>query len=755
MSLPGHSSTNPFLTTQTQTESNHFSLLQSYSLTSETSSQSQTTSSSSQTQFSYYRPKKRKIDVWSINDSVTVQEYHPSSRTARNSITKRGSLELPFDLTQDDDKNSPAHATPQQGEDHVKSKSRGSKRRRRRITISPSPPPPSSYTTFGSSITGPHIQLWSDHYSPSLHYSHPASVSLQALEVTYPHTQDDEDVNGYHGEDPDDILLIDMEEEQSQHQDELVMTPDTSTTHRYPFSITTALHSPVRAPLDEGALEFERLMARYEGKRKYEILAEGGGAKDNQSVGNSQISTTSSKSQREVEDLIDEEDERRTKTLGFLGSIVTNFLSQLHTSQILMAARKEARLKKSPRKKKRYLQEQESQEDEEELLIMEDDPDEEGLEDGSQSWIQTEPGVTMRLKNRKTGQHQVISFPDHPLSSMGGQTSMEKINCILRVVTVLYEAVCSRTVVTLRDIYYRDKALFRRQDVVDKLVDDIVATAGLKRRDFFVCASAKGLIAATSLKIIRRTGEELGLSSTIATLIDPIERIARLDSARPVEWVLVVEKDAVFQTLCSAKLLEDDRLGAGVMITGKGFPDLATRQILQLVSETYPHSKIYALVDADPHGISILSTYTYGSGNTKYSNDHLELPLGDRIEWLGLKATDFKKLGIGYDDLLPLEKSDISLAMRMIKDQTLPGEWQRELSHMLHISRKAEIEIILESNTDQGYADGRDLLDDLFDCQQQHYGIKDNDNIEIGNRKEKRKCKFVEYIVERIISLRT
>ncbi|WWD02726.1 hypothetical protein V865_000768 [Kwoniella europaea PYCC6329] len=747
MSSPGHSPTDPFLTTQTQTKSHYFT----HSLAS---SQSQTTSSYSQPQSSSYRPKKRKIDVWSVGELTTDPEYLPSSLPATNHITQQGSLELPIDLTQDDDNNSPTHSTPQQAEDQVKSKSRCSKRRRRRITISPSPPPPSSYTTFGSSITESHIQLWNDHYSPPLHCLHPASEPFQDLQVTNPDTQDDEVVNGHRGDDPDNMLLIDMEEEQSQHQDELVMTPDTSSTHRYPFSLTAAPHSPERAHLDEDALEFERLMARHEGKRKYEILAEGGEAKENQNVGNSQTSTTSSKSQREVENLVDEEDEGRTKTLSFLGSIVTNFLSQLHASQILIAAGKEARLKKSSSKKKRYTQERESQENEEELLIIEEDSDEEGLDDGSQSWVQTEPGVTMRLKNRKTGNDQVISFPDDPLSSMGGQTSMEKMNCILRIVTVLYEAVCSRTVVTLRDIYYRDKALFRRQDVVDKLVDDIVATAGLKRRDFFVCASAKGLIAATSLKIIRRTGEEMVLSSTIATLIDPIERIARLDSARPVEWVLVVEKDAVFQTLCSAKLLEDDRLGAGVMITGKGFPDLATRQILQLVSETYPHAKIYALVDADPHGISILSTYAYGSGNTKYSNDHLELPLRDRIEWLGLKATDFKKLGIGYDDLLPLEKADISLAMRMIKDQTLPDEWKRELSHMLHINRKAEIEIILESNTDQGYADGHNLLDDLFDHQQQHYDIKDNDDIEIGKRQEKRKCKLVEYIVERIISLR-
>jgi len=49
----------------------------------------------------------------------------------------------------------------------------------------------------------------------------------------------------------------------------------------------------------------------------------------------------------------------------------------------------------------------------------------------------------------------------------------------------------------------------------------------------------------------------------------------------------------------------------------------------------------YALVDADPHGIDILSVYTYGSKATTYSHDHAGLALGDRLKWLGVKASDW------------------------------------------------------------------------------------------------------------------
>lgn len=56
----------------------------------------------------------------------------------------------------------------------------------------------------------------------------------------------------------------------------------------------------------------------------------------------------------------------------------------------------------------------------------------------------------------------------------------------MRVASTLYEAILDRNVITLRDVYYRDKQLFERQPVVDKIVDDLVATAGLRRRDFYV-----------------------------------------------------------------------------------------------------------------------------------------------------------------------------------------------------------------------------------------------------------------------------
>lgn len=45
---------------------------------------------------------------------------------------------------------------------------------------------------------------------------------------------------------------------------------------------------------------------------------------------------------------------------------------------------------------------------------------------------------------------------------------------------------------------------------------------------------------------------------------------------------------AVFHSLAGSTLLDDDELGAGILLTGKGYPDLATRELLKRLSDELP-----------------------------------------------------------------------------------------------------------------------------------------------------------------------
>lgn len=89
------------------------------------------------------------------------------------------------------------------------------------------------------------------------------------------------------------------------------------------------------------------------------------------------------------------------------------------------------------------------------------------------------------------------------------------------------------------------------------------------------------------------------------TLIPAGEEVLQFEVEDTVSWVLIVEKEAcgictskvrqtlmiafeqaVFQTLCQLRLTSHPSLpGYGIMITGKGYPDVATRQLVKSLSD--------------------------------------------------------------------------------------------------------------------------------------------------------------------------
>lgn len=86
-----------------------------------------------------------------------------------------------------------------------------------------------------------------------------------------------------------------------------------------------------------------------------------------------------------------------------------------------------------------------------------------------------------------------------------------------------------------------------------------------------------------------------------------IEQMKFTVSAR---YVIVVEKDAIFQRLVEDKIFLTLPC---IIVTGKGIPDLATRIFLSKLYSLCPELLFFGLVDWNPSGVLILSTYKYGS----------------------------------------------------------------------------------------------------------------------------------------------
>lgn len=128
--------------------------------------------------------------------------------------------------------------------------------------------------------------------------------------------------------------------------------------------------------------------------------------------------------------------------------------------------------------------------------------------------------------------------------------STNHLACLLAVANYSHEALVNQVPTTKRDIYYKDPGLFGKQSVVDKLVDDLAATFDLDRSDLGVRASSKGLFAGSGLRLHLRHGGTATGNDYDSTLIPCDAEISTLEISQDIAFVLIVEKEAVFQTLC-------------------------------------------------------------------------------------------------------------------------------------------------------------------------------------------------------------
>ncbi|KAI0849174.1 DNA topoisomerase IV, alpha subunit [Daldinia vernicosa] len=233
------------------------------------------------------------------------------------------------------------------------------------------------------------------------------------------------------------------------------------------------------------------------------------------------------------------------------------------------------------------------------------------------------------LRNRRTGNETLIRFP------ASTETEAKRFTCVLQVLHLCYEAIISDHVVTKRNIYYQNPDLFGSQQYVDNLVDDIAFTFGVGRDALSVVAAYKGLIAGGVIITLKDHSVLDCSSDNNGTLIPHADAIRRIDIGET-KWIMIIEKEATFRGLAASGYYGLSDAGIGVLVTGKGYPDLVTRQFLHLLHSSFPQVPIYALVDFDPSGIAIMLTYKWGSQGLGHE-ENVTIP---EILWLGPKSCD-------------------------------------------------------------------------------------------------------------------
>lgn len=195
-----------------------------------------------------------------------------------------------------------------------------------------------------------------------------------------------------------------------------------------------------------------------------------------------------------------------------------------------------------------------------------------------------------------------------------------------------------------------------------------------ERLSLNIVASPKGLVCG-DMAIYQEDGTSIEVKGI--TLIPVAPEILFVRFNRPVDCVLVVEKEAVFRDMCTA-------FPDAIVITGKGVPDYITRKLIYIISRCHPDIPIYILVDADPYGLQI--AFTYQTGGIKADQERKTMALS-KIKFLGVSIIDYR------DGSLTATVNDRRKAMSLLK-MGVTNDLQRELQLQLFICRKAELNVL-------------------------------------------------------------
>ena len=280
---------------------------------------------------------------------------------------------------------------------------------------------------------------------------------------------------------------------------------------------------------------------------------------------------------------------------------------------------------------------------------------------------------------------QVVDRQFRHLSSV---QSVVQLTGLMRYITEILE---TEKHATKRHLFYRDVNLFNNQRVSDSLIEDLGALLRVSRNSMNVIASAKG-------KVIGRLsftegGDRIdctqGLGGhAITPMLDQVE-----DFESDAEFVLVIEKDAVFQDLAEDKFFN---YLPSILITASGQPDMATRMFIKQIYETLK-LPILGFLDADPYGLDILRVYSIGSKALSFESVELAVP---DIRWLGLLPSDIKEYAIPKSVLIKMTENDIKRADDLLQEDFVKSrpQWQEQIEIMKSTGMKAEIQALASKN---------------------------------------------------------
>ncbi|KAJ7014330.1 meiotic recombination protein SPO11-1 isoform X1 [Populus alba x Populus x berolinensis] len=244
---------------------------------------------------------------------------------------------------------------------------------------------------------------------------------------------------------------------------------------------------------------------------------------------------------------------------------------------------------------------------------------------------------------------------------------------LLRVLVIVQKLLQENRHGSKRDIYYMHPSVFSEQSVVDRAINDICILLQCSRHNLNVVSVGNGLVMGW-LRFLEagRKFDCINSPTTAYTIPVHVEEVKDIVSVA--KYILIVEKESGKRvSRYSHQKVEISVLFLRLLVEKLCLP-------------------VYCLVDCDPYGFDILTTYRFGSMQMAFDAKVLRVP---EVQWLGAFPSDFEKYDLPQQCLLPLTAEDKrrteTMLLRCYLQKEVP-EWRLELELMLQKGVKFEIE---------------------------------------------------------------
>ncbi|KAK7073648.1 endodeoxyribonuclease [Halocaridina rubra] len=279
------------------------------------------------------------------------------------------------------------------------------------------------------------------------------------------------------------------------------------------------------------------------------------------------------------------------------------------------------------------------------------------------------------------------------LIGLGSKRSSRRFAILLHTLAQSYQHVNDDTFATRRDVYYESVWLYRSQTAVDKSAEDLARMMVVPRHGLHLTITGKGLVAGCLCYITHDdTIVDVQQAQAGVMVPDCVEGLKEVIS--DARYILVIEKDATFQKLVEAHIHRS--FGPAILITGKGYPDLPTRQFLYRLW-TDLKIPVLALTDADPYGLHIAAVYKFGA----LARDEPGLAVHN-LAWLGVLPSDLIALQLPPYALLPLTPQDHGKLASLAAHPAISGspQWLQQIEDQKKLGHKAEIQSLVHITPD-------------------------------------------------------